>query len=32
MSDNYINLDTENIESEHLCCKIADKKIKQGYP
>lgn len=26
MSDNFINLNTENIESEHLCCAIADKK------
>lgn len=26
----YINLTLENIESEHLCCAIADKKHQEG--
>ncbi|MBU5593054.1 GNAT family N-acetyltransferase [Clostridium sp. MSJ-4] len=27
----FITLDKENIESEHICCAISDKKCKQGY-
>ncbi|MEG0913748.1 MAG: GNAT family N-acetyltransferase [Oscillospiraceae bacterium] len=30
MSDSFINLNTENIESEHICCAIADKKHQAG--
>lgn len=30
MCENYINLSTENIEKEHLCCAIADKKHQAG--
>lgn len=26
----YINLDLENIEKEHICCAIGDKKHKEG--
>lgn len=26
----YINLDLENIEKEHLCCAIGDKKHQEG--
>lgn len=30
MNENYINLNIENIEKEHLCCAIADKKHQAG--
>lgn len=30
MSENYINLTTNNLEGEHLCCAIADKKHQSG--
>jgi len=30
MSDNYINLTTDNLENEHICCAIADKKHQRG--
>lgn len=30
MANEYIVLTAENIESEHLCCAIADKKHQQG--
>lgn len=30
MSNEYINLTVENIEKEHLCCAIADKKHQCG--
>jgi len=30
METEYINLTTENIEGEHLCCAIADKKHQAG--
>ena len=26
----YINLNLENIESEHICCAISDKKHQEG--
>ena len=26
----YINLNIDNIENEHLCCAIADKKHQEG--
>lgn len=28
--NNYINITLENIESEHLCCAISDKKHQDG--
>lgn len=28
---NYISLSQENIDSEHICCAIADKKCAQSY-
>lgn len=31
MSGNYINLETSNIDKEHLCCAISDKKCKESY-
>jgi hypothetical protein len=30
MSNKFINLTTDNIGSEHLCCAIADKKHQWG--
>lgn len=30
MCENYINLSAENIEKQHLCCAIADKKHQAG--
>ncbi|MGL4392345.1 MAG: GNAT family N-acetyltransferase [Fusobacteriaceae bacterium] len=30
MENNYINLTLENLEDEHLCCAIADKKHQAG--
>lgn len=30
MPDHYITLTLENLEQEHLCCAIADKKHQQG--
>ncbi len=30
MSDNYINLTIDNLENEHICCAIADKKHQRG--
>ena len=27
----FITLTKENIESEHICCAISDKKCKDGY-
>lgn len=29
--ENFIKLDQQNIEQEHTCCAIADKKSKEGY-
>ena len=26
----YINLTSENIDDEHICCAIGDKKHQQG--
>lgn len=30
MNDQFINLNAENIEREHLCCAISDKKHQTG--
>ncbi len=30
MSSEYVNLTSENLESEHLCCAISDKKHQCG--
>lgn len=30
MSNNYINLSTDNLAEEHLCFAIADKKHQAG--
>lgn len=30
MKENYINLTLDNIDSEHICCAIADKKHQDG--
>lgn len=30
MMNEYINLTFENIDQEHLCCAIADKKHQKG--
>lgn len=30
MSEEFVNLTVENIEEEHLCCAIADKKHQSG--
>ncbi len=30
MSENYLNLSIANLDSEHLCCAIADKKHQAG--
>ena len=30
MSENYINLTLENLDEEHLCCAIGDKKHQDG--
>ncbi|TCT15632.1 acetyltransferase (GNAT) family protein [Natranaerovirga pectinivora] len=30
MSNEFVNLTTDNIASEHLCCAIADKKHQRG--
>lgn len=30
MCDNYINLENDNINKEHLCCAISDKKHQYG--
>lgn len=30
MSEEYINLTLDNLEEEHLCCAIADKKHQAG--
>lgn len=30
MNDSYINLTKDNLETEHICCAIADKKHKNG--
>lgn len=30
MDKKFINLTIENIESEHLCCAISDKKHQMG--
>lgn len=27
----YINLNSDNIENEHICCAISDKKCREGY-
>lgn len=27
----FITLNKENLENEHICCAISDKKCKQGY-
>lgn len=29
--ENFITLDKSNIDSEHICCAIADKKCKDSY-
>ena len=29
--ENFIELNTENIESEHICCAISDKKCENSY-
>ena len=29
--ESFIKLDQHNIEQEHICCAIADKKTKEGY-
>lgn len=29
--ENFIKLDQHNIEQEHICCAIADKKSQEGY-
>ncbi|WP_353102638.1 N-acetyltransferase [Myroides odoratus] len=29
--ENFIKLDQQNIEQEHICCAIADKKSQEGY-
>ena len=26
----YINLDIDNIDKEHICCAIGDKKHQEG--
>lgn len=30
MENEFVNLDIKNIEQEHICCAISDKKHKQG--
>lgn len=30
MGDSYINLTLNNLENEHICCAIADKKHQSG--
>ncbi len=30
MSEQFINLTNDNIEKEHVCCAIADKKHQTG--
>lgn len=30
MDNNYINLTLDNLEEEHLCCAISDKKHQEG--
>jgi len=27
----YIKLNKENIQKEHICCAISDKKYKESY-
>lgn len=29
--ENFINLNTSNIENEHICCAFSDKKCNEGY-
>ena len=29
--ESFINLSTESIGKEHICCAISDKKVKDGY-
>ena len=29
--DSFITLDTNNIDNEHICCAISDKKCAEGY-
>lgn len=31
MKSNFITLNKENINTEHICCAISDKKCKEGY-
>ncbi len=31
MEKEFINLTQENIDQEHICCAISDKKCKDGY-
>jgi N-acetylglutamate synthase-like GNAT family acetyltransferase len=31
MDKNFITLTKENIENEHICCAISDKKCAEGY-
>lgn len=31
MNNDFLSLTLENIETEHLCCAISDKKCKEGY-
>ena len=28
--NNYINITLDNIDNEHLCCAISDKKHQEG--
>lgn len=30
MNNDYINLTIDNIDEEHVCCAIADKKHQNG--
>ena len=30
MSEAYLNLTAENLDSQHVCCAIADKKHQCG--
>lgn len=30
MNDNFLNLSIDNINNEHLCCAISDKKHQSG--
>ena len=30
VNDNFLNLSIDNINNEHLCCAISDKKHQSG--